>query len=97
MPDKNFSDMTDDEVRELAGASTSRVTPDPDWPATRAAIDTAISRARREIQETVLDALRPWVAGIAADSIEEQILSQVKDSLDDIDQTIPPAEDDDDD
>jgi len=95
MSDKNVSDMTDDEIRAMAGVRATPVAPDPDWPAARAAIDTAISRARREIQETVLDALRPWVAGIAADSIEEQILSQVKDSLDDIDQTVPPAEDDD--
>ena len=63
---------------------------DLDWPAARRAIDTAIRRARREIEITVRDTLNdlPRTAAV--------ILGQVKDSLDDIDQTIPPAEDDDD-
>jgi hypothetical protein len=64
--------------------------PDLDWPAARRAIDTAISRARREIEITVRDTLDDYPRAAAA------ILDQVRDSLDDIDQTIPPAEDDDD-
>jgi hypothetical protein len=64
--------------------------PDLDWPAARRAIDTAISRARREIEITVRDTLNDLPRTAAA------ILDQVRDSLDDVDQTIPPAEDDDD-
>jgi hypothetical protein len=67
--------------------------PDLDWPAARTAIDTAISRARREIQLTVEGALEDL--GAHGRRIEAAILEQVQDSLDDIDQTIPPAEDDD--
>lgn len=66
--------------------------PNPDWPAAREAIDTAISRARREIQATVENALEDL--GAHGRRIEAVILSQVKASLDDIDQTIPPEDDD---
>ena len=66
--------------------------PDTDWPATRRAIDTVISRARREIQTVTDDALADL--GRTGQAIGAVILSQVQDSLDDIDQTIPPGEDD---
>lgn len=68
--------------------------PDLDWPGARRAIDTAIARARREIETVVHEALSdvPFVTGKCA---AVAILTQVKDSLDDIDQTIPPEEDDD--
>lgn len=66
----------------------------PDWPAARKAIDTAISRARREIQITVEDALGSWgLDAVSRQCIGETILNQVQDSLDDVDQTIPPEED----
>jgi hypothetical protein len=67
---------------------------DLDWPAARRAIDTAIHRARGEIGIVVREALGdlPAAAGARA---ANAILAQVKDSLDDIDQTIPPEEDDD--
>jgi hypothetical protein len=68
---------------------------DLDWPAARRAIDTAIHRARGEIRIVVIEALGdlPIADGKRA---ANAILAQVKDSLDDIDQTIPPEEDDDD-
>ena len=66
---------------------------DLDWPAARRGIDTAIGRARHEIEVVVKEALGdlPIAVGKRA---AEAILAQVKDSLDDIDQTIPPEEDD---
>lgn len=66
---------------------------DLDWPAARKAIDTAIERARIEIERTVEGAL--YELGEVGKRAEAVILSQVQDSLDDIDQTIPPEEDDD--
>lgn len=66
--------------------------PDLDWPAARAGIDTAIARARREITVTVHDALDEF--GEVGRRKAEFILAQVQDSLDDIDQTIPPETDD---
>ena len=62
------------------------------WPATRKAIDTSIERARRELDLTVRGTL--WDLGTIGHTRAERILAAVKDSLDDIDQTIP-AEDDD--
>ena len=67
--------------------------PDLDWPAARRAIDTAIERARREIEMTVEGAL--CELGEVGKRAEAAIRSQVQDSLDDIDQTIPPEDDDD--
>lgn len=81
-----MSDMTDDEIRAMAG-----VVPGLDWPAARRSIDTAIERARREITTTVHDALDEL--GEVGRRKAEFILTQVADSLDDIDQTIPPEED----
>jgi hypothetical protein len=91
---KRFSEMTHEEIREMACVSTSRVASDLDWPAARQAIDTAICRARREIGIVVREALGdlPAAAGARA---ANAILAQVKESLDDIDQTIPPEEGDD--
>ena len=66
---------------------------DLDWPAARRAIDTAIERARREIEMTVEATLQEL--GAVGKRAEEVILSQVQDSLDDIDQTIPPEDNDD--
>jgi hypothetical protein len=70
---------------------------DMDWPAARRSIDIAISRARREIEITVRDALggldRLGIGRLGREATTA-ILAQVQDSLDDIDQTIPPAEDD---
>jgi hypothetical protein len=67
--------------------------PDLGWPAARRAIDTAIERARREIEMTVEATLQEL--GAVGKRAEEVILSQVQDSLDDIDQTIPPEDNDD--
>jgi hypothetical protein len=67
--------------------------PDLDWPAARRAIDTAIERARREIEMTVEGTLAEL--GDVGRRAAALILDQVQDSLDDIDQTIPPEEDDD--
>jgi F0F1-type ATP synthase membrane subunit b/b' len=66
--------------------------PDLDWPAARSAIDTAIEQARIEIERTVVDALADL--GRVGKDAETVILSQVQDSLDDIDQAVPPEEDD---
>jgi hypothetical protein len=60
-----------------------------DW---QAAAHAAVQRARQKIQEATVQALHD-VPGLAAESAEEQILSEVQDCLDDIDQTIPPGED----
>ena len=65
---------------------------DFDWPSVREAIDTAINRARREIRSTVICALQDL--GEVGKRAEAVILEQVQDSLDDIDQTIPPEDDD---
>ncbi len=65
---------------------------DFDWPSVREAIDTAINRARREIRSTVVCALQDL--GEVGKRAEAVILEQVQDSLDDIDQTIPPGDDD---
>ena len=65
---------------------------DFDWPSVREAIDTAINRARREIESTVVCALQDL--GEVGKRAEAVILEQVQDSLDDIDQTIPPEDDD---
>lgn len=70
----------------------SETTSELDWPAARKAIDTAIDRARREIQITVENVL--YDLGTVGKRASEAILSQVQDSLDDIDQTIPPEDDD---
>lgn len=72
-------------VREKAG----------DWAAAREAIDISIGRARQEIQAAVDDALGELAPhGVHIARAEAVILSQVQDSLDDIDQTIPPEDDD---
>jgi hypothetical protein len=68
---------------------------DLDWPAARKAIDTAIERARREIATAVRIALGD-LSPADAKHIGGAILQHVQDSLDDVDQTIPPEEDDDD-
>ena len=62
-----------------------------DWAAARRSIDTAIARARIDIERTVEGALAKL--GEVGKRIEGVILAQVQDSLDDIDQTIPPEED----
>jgi hypothetical protein len=72
---------------------------DMDWPAARRSIDVAISRARREIMITVNDAFSDLerncnLGRIGKSRATTAILAQVRDSLDDIDQTVPPAEDD---
>jgi hypothetical protein len=64
-----------------------------DWAATREAIDVAISRARVVIERAVTDALDDL--GRVGSEAAAAILGQVQDSLDDIDQTIPPESDDD--
>ena len=92
---KNVSDMSGDEIRAMAGACTSPAAPGPDWPDTRRAIDAAIARARREIKAVVA---REAIGGLSIAGGElaaEAILKQVTASLDDIDQTVPPEEDDD--
>lgn len=66
--------------------------PDLDWPAARRSIDVAIERARIDIERTVEGALAEL--GAAGKRIEADILAQVTDSLDDIDQTVPPEDDD---
>ena len=66
--------------------------PDLDWPAARRAIDTAIHRARGEIQATVENALHEL--GEVGKRAAATILIEVQDRLDDIDQTVPPEEDD---
>jgi hypothetical protein len=92
--DKNVSDMTDDEIRAMAGVSTSPANPGlSDWPATREAIDVAIQRAREDTESAVRDALGDL--GETGRKIAGVILGQVQDSLDDIDHTIPPESDDD--
>ena len=65
---------------------------DFDWPSVREAIDIAMDRARREIRSTVICALQDL--GEVGKRAEAVILEQVQDSLDDIDQTIPPEDDD---
>ena len=92
MSNKRVSDMSDDEIREMAGVSTSRVASDLDWPVARRAIDTAISRARREIEATVENTLHEL--GEVGKRAAATILMDVQDALDDIDQTVPPEEDD---
>jgi hypothetical protein len=88
---KRVSEMTDEEIREMAGASTRPAASDPGWPATRRSIDTAIERARREIKLTVENTL--YDLGTVGKRKAEAILASVQDALDDIDQTIPPEED----
>jgi len=66
---------------------------DLDWPSVRRAIDIAISRARAEIESTVICALAE--VGEVGKRAGDSIMDQVQDSLDDIDQTIPPEDDDD--
>lgn len=66
---------------------------DLDWPAARRAIDVSIERARREIEATVENTLHEL--GEVGKRAAATILMDVQDALDDIDQTIPPAEDDD--
>ena len=65
---------------------------DLDWPSVRGAVDIAMDRARREIRSTVVCALQDL--GEVGKRAEAVILEQVQDSLDDIDQTIPPEDDD---
>jgi len=65
---------------------------DFDWSSVRGAVDIAMDRARREIRSTVICALQDL--GEVGKRAEAVILEQVQDSLDDIDQTIPPEDDD---
>jgi hypothetical protein len=90
--DKKVSDMTDDEIRAMAGVRMSRAAVDPDWPATRRAIDASIARARREIGTAVENEL--YDLGDTGRRKAAAILGVVEECLDDIDQTVPPEEDD---
>ncbi len=65
---------------------------DLDWQAVREVIDIAIDRARRDIRIVAKSAL--YELGEVGKRAEAVILEQVQDSLDDIDQTIPPEDDD---
>ena len=65
---------------------------DFDWSSVRGAVDIAMDRARREIRSTVICALQDL--GEVGKRAEAVILEQVQDSLDDIDQTLPPGDDD---